>query len=353
MNLDDLSIYSAIDTQNMYSMIQDLPDQLLAGWQLANRLELPEWTGFRQVLFAGVGGSAIGADMLAAYAQAKCSLPLILHRDYGLPGWARGPETLVVVSSYSGDTEESISAFEQALANGCRCVVVSKGGELGQRSLEKSVPCWKFEHKGQPRSAVGLSFSLLLGLLVRLKLIQVGKNELAETVAAMRRQKVNFGCEVPAARNPAKRMAGQMMDRWVIVFGAGLLTPVARRWKAQINEVSKAMAQFETLPEADHNTLAGTSYPEELISKTLALFLRAPSDAPRHRLRSDLTRTAFMLQGFNTDFIDGQGESPLAHQWTSLHFGDYIAYYLAIAYGADPTPVAALNGLKEEMQMYK
>jgi glucose/mannose-6-phosphate isomerase len=334
-------------------MIQDLPDQLLAGWQLANRLDLPEWAGFRQVLFVGLGGSAIGADLLAAYAQEKCMLPLILHRDYALPGWARGSETLVVVSSYSGNTEESISAFEQALANGCRCLVVSKGGELGRLALEHSVPWWKYEHEGQPRSAVGLSFSLLLAMLARLKLIQVCQDDLLAAVDAMRRQEVNLGRQVPAARNPAKRMAGQMMDRWVVIFGSGLLAPVARRWKAQINELSKAMAQFETLPEADHNTLAGTSYPEELISKTLALFLRAPSDAPRHRLRTDLTRQTFMVQGFNTDFIDAQGVSPLAYQWTSLHFGDYIAYYLALAYGADPTPVPMLDTLKEEMSRNK
>jgi len=349
MNLDDLALYLATDTQDMYSLIEDLPDQLLTGWQLAKSLALPEWVGIRQVAFAGVGGSAIGAAMLAAYAQETCPLPLYLHRDYGLPRWAQGPETLVVVSSYSGNTEEAISAFEQALVNGCRCLVVSKGGKLGRLALERSAPWWKYQHEGQPRSAVGLSFSLLLGLMVRLNLLQVAPAELMEAVAAMRAQQARLGRQVPAARNPAKRMAGQLMDRWVMVFGAGLLAPVARRWKAQINELSKALAQFEALPEADHNTLAGTYYPEELISRTMALFLRAPSDAPRQRQRSDLTRKAFMLQGFNTDFIDAGGESHLAHQWTSLHFGDYIAYYLAMAYGADPTPVAMLDGLKEEM----
>jgi glucose/mannose-6-phosphate isomerase len=192
-----------------------------------------------------------------------------------------------------------------------------------------------------------------MGLMVRLNLLKVEPEELTETVAAMRQQQALFGRDVPVTRNPAKRIAGQLMDRWAIIFGAGLLAPVAKRWKAQINELSKAVAQFEILPEADHNTLAGTEYPEELASKTMALFLRAPSDAPRQRLRSDLTRKVFMVQGFNTDVIDAQGESPLSQQWTSLHFGDYIAYYLAMAYGADPTPVQALDELKGEMQRSK
>lgn len=351
MNLDDLAIYAACDGQDMYAQIEALPDQLWAGWQLGQSLSLPEWTGIRQVLFAGMGGSAIGADLMATYIQRKCQIPLWIHRDYGLPSWARGPETLVVVSSYSGNTEEAISSFEQALTSGCSCLVISKDGALGRLAQERAIPWWKFEHQGQPRSAVGISFALLLALFVRLKLIANPHAELEDVLNAIRQQAVMLKRDIPVSSNPAKRMAGQMIDRSVVIFGSGILAPVARRWKTQINEVSKSMAQFEFLPEADHNTLAGTSYPEELITRTMAIFLYAPSDATRQHQRSDLTRQAFMVQGFNTDIFEASGNRPLSHLWTSLHFGDYVAYYLAIAYQVDPTPIPAIESFKEEMRL--
>jgi glucose/mannose-6-phosphate isomerase len=120
--------------------------------------------------------------------------------------------------------------------------------------------------------------------------------------------------------------------------------------KGQVNEVAKAGASFEVLPEADHNTLAGLINPSQvLMPHTMNLFLRAPSDHRRNRLRIDLTKKTFMVEGLNTDFLDARGDSPLAHMWTLIHFGDYMAYYLAMAYGADPTPVDALVTLKEAL----
>ena len=155
--------------------------------------------------------------------------------------------------------------------------------------------------------------------------------------------------EVPAVNNPAKRMAGQLMGRWVAVFAADYLDPVARRWKGQISEIAKAWAQFEFLPEADHNSLAGLNNPESALMQTMALFLQAPANHPRNQLRLDFTRQVFMTQGINTDMIQAKGESPMAHIWTLLHFGDYTAYYLAMAYGEDPTPVEILAALKDEL----
>jgi len=170
-------------------------------------------------------------------------------------------------------------------------------------------------------------------------------------VAAMKTSQANLRAEIPTAKNPAKRYAGQLVGRWATIFGAGLLAPVARRFKTQINEIAKAPANFEFIPEADHNALAGIAHPAEVLSsRTLNLFLRAPSDHPRNRLRLDLTKQAYMLEGLNTDFLDAHGDTPLAHMWTLILFGDYMAYYLALAYGVDPTPVDALVNLKSALK---
>jgi len=349
MNLDELNTIRQIDTQGMLSHINGLPDQLIDAWNLGQTLPLPPADGLRNILVAGMGGSAIGADLLASYAAPLCPVPIIVHRDYSLPAWAGGPETLVIASSHSGNTEETVAAFEQAHSRGCRVMVISTGGKLGEMARQAGYPLWKFNHSGQPRTAVGYSFGLLLAALYRMGLIPDPSADLEAAVQAMRSQQINLLPEVPTVQNPAKRLAGQLIDRWPVVIAADYLEPVARRWKGQISENAKAWGQFEFLPEADHNTLAGLNNPETMLPQAVALFLRAPSNNPRNLLRLDLTRKMFMTQGLNTDMIDAKGDSPMAHIWTLLHLGDYISFYLAMAYGEDPTPVDALATLKNEL----
>ena len=350
MNLDDLDRFKQLDTLNMLGEIDNLPDQLGAAYQLGLKHELPAWKDFKQVMIAGMGGSAIGADLLASYSAPLAPLSVSVHRDYGLPLFARGEETLVICSSHSGDTEETLDAFEAAQKAGCRVIVVSTGGELAKRAEESNIPVWTFEHSGQPRAAVGFSFGLLLAMFQRLGFLPDQKDALDDARASMKRLQEHIKAEIPAVKNPAKRYAGQLMGRWTMIMGSGLLTTVARRWKGQLNEIAKAGANFEFLPEADHNTLAGTMNPDEVLNPhTMTLFLRAPSDHPRNRLRSDLTRKTFMLEGMNTDHVDGKGSTPLAHMWTLILLGDYVAYYLAMGYGVDPTPIQALVDFKRSM----
>ena len=350
-NLDDFSEFKKLDPQNMLGEIDGLPDQLKSAWERGQTMPLPDTKNIQRIVIAGMGGSAIGADLVAAAVLGNCTVPIIVHRDYGLPAFVKGKDTLVVLSSHSGNTEETFDSFQHALKNQCAMVVISTGGEISKYAKEKNIPVWMFEHEGQPRAAVGFSFGLLLALLARFKLISDPSKDLYEAIDAMKKSQQHLRADVPAASNPAKRYAGQLMGRWVTVFGAGALTPIARRFKTQINEIAKAGANFEFLPEADHNTLAGTIHPEEvLMPHMMELFLRAPSDPPRNRLRIELTKKAFMLEGINTDFVDARGDSLLAHMWTLILFGDYMAYYLAMAYGVDPTPIKGLDNFKAEMK---
>jgi len=350
MDLDNVEQFRALDSLDMYGEIHNLPSQLEKAWELGSSLPLPDTDGLQRIVIAGMGGSAIGADLVISYIESQCKAPVVLVRDYALPAWVRGHETLVIASSHSGNTEETLEAFTQAHQNGCRLMSVSTGGKLADLAREVAAPVWTFEHRGQPRAAVGYSFGLLLAAVSRLGLIDDPSADLKAAVAAMREQQTALGADSPVERNPAKRMAGQLYGRWVTVIGADYLNPVARRWKGQISENAKAWAQFEFLPEADHNSLAGTENPEEILSKMLTIFLRAPSNHPRNRLRLELTRKTFMREGLATDFVDAKGDNPMAHIWTALHFGDYSSYYLAMAYQVDPTPIDALLGFKAAMK---
>ena len=146
--LDHPAEFSQFDPQGMRAEIDGLPGQLQSAYQLGFDQPLPEWKDLRQVLIAGMGGSAIGADLLSSWLKGICPLPVILHRDYVLPTWARQPGTLVICSSHSGNTEETLSVFEQARQAGCKLLAITTGGKLAQSSRDASVPLWRFVHAG-------------------------------------------------------------------------------------------------------------------------------------------------------------------------------------------------------------
>lgn len=350
MNLDDLDHIRDIDRGRMLEEIDALPEQLQTAWELGHDQPLPVASGIRQVVVAGMGGSAIGGDLLASYVAPLARVPVIVWRDYNLPAFAQGPETLLVATSHSGNTEETLSAFERGVENNVRLMAVTTGGRLRERAEAEGAALWRFQHPGQPRAAVGFSFGLLLTAFSRLGLIDDPADEVASAVQAMERQQARLIAETPVAKNPAKRLAGQFVERHPLVVGAGFLAPVARRWRTQIAELSKAVAQFETLPEADHNMLAGVAQPEALIGGTMVVFLYGEGEHPRNLRRVEVTKELLMVEGFNTDVVHAPGATRLAQQWTALHFGDYVSFYLAIAYGIDPTPVEAIESLKTRLK---
>ena len=214
MNLDDYKSFEEIDRQNMYSHIARIPDQLLAAWELGQDLELPDWKSIRQVLVVGMGESGMGAELLAAYAAQACSVPIIVHRDYGRPAWAKGPHTLVIASSYSGNTEETLSTFYAAQENKCQTLSITTGGELAQASkLSGQDALWLFKFKSNSHSAISYAFALPLAALARLNLLPDPSRDLNAAIQEMKTQQETLFAEVPVMQNPAKRAAGQMVGR--------------------------------------------------------------------------------------------------------------------------------------------
>lgn len=349
MILDDWQSFSEMDPENMITEIDNLPDQLLKAWEIGSSQPLPDWSGIRHIIIAGMGGSAIGGDLLISYAHPSATVPILIWRNYELPGFVQGQDTLVICSSHSGNTEEVLSAYEAAKQADARILAITRGGKLGQKAEEDKVPFWTFEHAGQPRAAVGYSFGLLLAAVARLGFVPDPSEELAGAVKVMKEKQIRLDIKIHSAENPAKRLAGQLMGRWPTIIGADHLVPVARRWRTQIGEIAKALGQFEELPEADHNMVAGVEKPEKLFGSTMVVFLRGNEFHPRNKVRTDATKELLMVEGMNTDLVQARGDTRMAEQWTTLHFGDYVSYYLAMAYGVDPTPVHAIEDLKREI----
>ena len=348
MNLDDLQMMKNADPQNMLGAIDRLPDQLEEAWKAGQGFPLPAPAApIRQIVITGMGGSAIGGALLAAYASPIAGVPITIWRDYRLPGWAKGPETLVIASSKSGNTEETLSAYQAAKKNKCTIVALATGGKLAADARKDGIPLWEFTYSGQPRSAVGYTFALPCAVIARLGLLPNPAKDIAAAAAAMRRQQKEIGAAVPASKNAAKRLAAKCAGKSVIVFGADCLAPVARRWKGQVSEVAKAWGQFEELPELDHNTVAGTVQPKGTIERSIVILLRSKFNHPRNALRVDFTRKLLARQGWETEEVKAEGGAALSQVFTCLHFGDYLAFYLAMEYATDPTPVAVIESLKK------
>lgn len=350
MNLDDLSQYKQYDLQDMLSHITTLPTQLTRGWQDASAqiAKYPVFPGITSVLITGMGGSAIAGDLVAATVEAECPAPILVLRDYQLPAWAN-EHTLVIASSHSGNTEETLSICSQVLKKNIPLVRITTGGKIAQIAEKSVSPCLVFEHKGQPRSAVGFSFVYMMAVLHHQGLIADPVEAIANAAAAMQSQQALIEPNVPVNQNPAKRLAGQMVGRCVTLIGSGVLGTISRRWKGQINELAKVWTGYDVLPEACHNTIAGTEFPTDPIGSNFVLFLDSNLDHPRNVRRSELLRNHLMLQGFMTDRVEYNAKNTLTLLWTSLIYGDYVAYYLAMCYEVDPTPIEAIQGFKKDL----
>jgi glucose/mannose-6-phosphate isomerase len=351
MILDDSARMRSIDKSKMLLELQTLPDQLAEAWQIADAYDLPDIDEIECVIIAGMGGSAIGADILAAYVFDSCRTPVSVFRGYSLPAWVSGKKNLVICSSHSGNTEETLSVFEEAIHRNCSLVTVSKGGKIKTLAEENHSVFWSFKHEGQPRSAVGFSFGILLNLFSRMELIPDQTVHLDSAVKSMKTTLAEVDIEIPVVKNLAKRIAGQAYGRQAVIMGAEHLEPIARRWKTQINEIAKGWAGFEFIPEANHNTLAGLEFPESVLEKIYAVFLTSENYNTRNQKRFELTFDHFMVSGLCTDKIHIQENEKLSEIWRVLLLGDFISYYLAMLNEVDPTPIDSLEDFKKAMKL--
>jgi len=350
MNLDEPGDFSRLDPDNMLARIGELPQQCRTAWELTRDLDLPHaYHQVQRVVVLGMGGSAIGGALLEGLVSGECSVPVVIVRDYSIPTFARGPETLVVASSYSGNTEETLMAISEALERGTLSIAVTTGGQLASLAREKGIPLLRFDYRSQPRAALGYSFTLLLGLFSRLGLVRDYSADLTEAVEVMEEWQTEIAPQVPTAQNAAKALAERLVNRLPVIYGAGFLTAVANRWKTQFNENSKHWAFFEALPELHHNAVVGLGIPTSVRDMVTVLMLRSDLDHPRVRVRWDITAELLSQEGVACESFYGRGKSRLAQMLSLIHFNDYVSFYLAMLNGVDPTPVRTIAFLKQRL----
>ncbi len=348
-DLDDPQVFKQYDAEDMLSRLHEMPQLCQQAWQMATEFDLPpEYSKVNKVVILGMGGSAIGGDLVSSLAASEAKLPILIHRDYNLPAFVDA-QTLVIASSYSGMTEETLSSFEQALETEAKKLVISTGGKLKAMAEKENVPVFIFDYKAQPRAALPFSFLPILCFLQRLGFVSDKSADVTETVKVLLElsQRINEG--VPLSRNSAKQLANKLYGHLPVIYGADILSEVAHRWKTQFNENSKAWAFYEVFPELNHNAVVGYQFPPELASKIIVVLLRSASLSKRIQLRYQATCQLLDRAKVSYQLVDGEGTSPLSQMLSLVLFGDYTSYYLAMLYKINPSPVKAIDYLKEQL----
>ena len=348
VTLDDAATLRRFDPEDMLGRVAEIPRQLAQAKRVAEALS-PDarLRDVDAVIVLAMGGSAIGAELVAAAAGERLRVPLIVHRDYGLPAGA-GARTLVVAASHSGETAETLSGFGEALGRELPLVAITTGGRLADQATEAGVPVLRYQPGGQPRAAIGFSVGLVHGLLERLALV-VEPDPIGPVVTAVEELLDRLAPSVPTDANPAKQLAWSMFGRIPVVYGHGRMAAAAHRWKTQLNENAKAWAAWEPMPEANHNAIEGSLNPREQSDALYVVQVRDPDEPSEIAERYRVVEELLGERATNRSTVWAEGPSPLARVLGAVAHGDLVSVYLAILYQTDPTPVTLLAMLKERL----
>ena len=333
----------------MLSLAAELGDQLEAGHRsgLAGDA-LPSAEGLTAVVVCGMGGSGVGGDILRAVLSSRVGLPIVVVKGYALPAFC-GRDTLVVASSFSGNTEEAIAAYEQAVARECRVVAVSGGGQLAALAEADQVPHVALPPDvPMPRAALGYLAGVPLGIMEAIGLVPGMEREVEVTVRLLRGLSARLGPGAGFESNEAKALAAWIGDRVPVVWGSeGLAEAAALRWKTQVNENAKGPAWHSVFPELDHNEVEGWSAGSG--KDHVAIALRHPGEHPKVAARVEATSEAIRDAGLEVREVHGSGGGPLEWLFSLVMLGDFVTTYLGVLRGHDPMPIPVLTGLKQRL----
>jgi glucose/mannose-6-phosphate isomerase len=347
--LDDLDEIKRVDKSNMLSFYVNAPEHFVEAAKLAKTTKT-SYSKPRKIIIAGMGGSAIGGELLKDWAVHKIAVPIEVCREYALPAYA-DKDTLVFVVSYSGETEESLSAFLNAVKRKCMTFCISSGGKLLEFAEKLNIPYLRLPSGFPPRAALPYLFLPLPIILEKTGLVSGTTSEISEAVEVLRRISNANSPEKPLKENFSKTLAANLDETVPVVYGFGAYRAVAQRFKQQFNENSKIPSKWENFPELDHNEIVGWEEAGKIAECFSVIFIRDQNENPeiRHRIEAtkELLPKNLLLKIFE---VRGAGEKPLAKILSTILIGDFTSVYLAILRGIDPTPVKTIAKLKNKIE---
>ena len=332
-----------VDKYNLRSVILNSVKQVSAPLTFFNELNLTR-RPFSRIMVCGVGGSALMGDFFSffqtnGFSPLSPAIPVLNHRSYDLPADA-DENTLIICVSYSGKTEEALSAFDKAKERHLEVAGITCGGTLGEMLQKYKTPWVKIPQDNiPPRTSLGYQLAAMVKILMAYGLLDLS----AQNALSLLPEKV-----VPSNfENQAKLLCSKLVHKIPVIYSSHNNRVLARLWKICLNENTKVPAFYNFFPELNHNEMVGWT---KNLGPFYLLFLRDKEDLPRISKRMDLTAELLKKQGLPVDFIEIQGENALEKIFWALIFGDWLSYHLALFYGVDPTPVAMVEDLKQKLR---
>ena len=345
IDLDDVGALRALDAGDMLGAIASMPQHARTAYDAAMTTDgLPIADGVTAMAFCGMGGSGIAGDVLRATYGDRLIVPLEVVRSPVLPAWV-GPHSLVVCSSYSGGTAETLSCFEEARARGARIVLITSGGKLAERAEELGIAAVRIPSGYLPRAALGYLAFALLGAMERVGLLPRLADDVSDAIAVLEPLVDALAPDVPLERNEAKALASRIGERQPVVWGAvGVGSAAAGRWKAQMNENGKVPSWAAALPELDHNEVVGWSDGRGRDSFVIAL--RDEHEHPDVSARFPISLEIAREAGAVSEEVWATGPSSLSRFLSLAIMGDFTSCYVGLSHGVDPSPIDAIVRLK-------
>lgn len=346
--LDDERELRDGDPSGMLDALVGLPRHCREGYELGlTAPDLPSGEGVTGIAVCGMGGSAVAGDVVRALYVDRLRVPVAVVRTPEMPEWC-GPHTLVIASSYSGETAETLACFEAAVERGCRVVAVTSGGRLERRVSELELGRVVVPGGFMPRAALGYLALGAIGALEAIGLVPSARSEFEEAVRELDGLVAQLAPSVPTGINPAKQLAEAIGERVPVIWGAeGIGAVAAARWKTQCNENAKVPAFSAALPELDHNEVVGWS--QDRGHRFFLVVLRHEGEHPDVAARFPLSVEIAERAGVLSHEVWARGRSPLGRLLSLVSMGDHTATYLALARGVDPTPIDAIVRLKRAL----
>lgn len=348
MNALDAPALLSLDANGMLGHIAAVGTELQRAWTASAGLDLPGGASrATNVILAGMGGSASAGDYFAALCAESSEMPVHGCRGYALPNYV-SERSLVIVSSYSGDTDEALSLYDDAWKRGAALLCITSGGGLATRAAEDGVPVHRIEYSGKPRTAIAHGLAPLLRVGAQLGLLTVGDTDVELAgVAHTELVASDFAPTIPFDRNGAKQLAARLLGRTPFVVGSEYLSPLATRFRNQLAENAKVLGAVDSFPEAAHNLIVGLGMSEASATRVALVAIESRERCDQRTVaKLDAFCAQFGAVGIPVARIDLSADRLLEELLLGTAWGDYVSFYLALLNGVDPTPIPQIDQLK-------
>lgn len=350
--LDQTNTYK-LDQHHVYESILGLPNQIEQAWiEASNQTIHTKCSLAKNIVLAGMGGSALPGRIIRSLDQYILNLPMEIVTNYRLPSYV-DKNSLVILSSYSGDTEEVLSCAQDALARNAKIFVITTGGELLKFAKDNNLDFYqitpKFNPSNQPRLGLGYSTTAVFAILARCGFINFKDEDSQRIRSLLDKLTDSFKKEIPLSQNPAKTLADKLRNQAIIFISANHLTGTIHAIKNMINENSKVFSDSFDLPELNHHFLEGLSFPKGLRDFTHFVLFNSNQYPKVIQTRLLVTRQILDKHGFRTTVIKPETEHPTLQVFETLYFGAFLSFYLAMSYHIDPGPIPSVDYLKKQL----